>query len=165
MVCAVGQCPCRVYPRVCGGTFPASPLRMPSAGLSPRVRGNRAAVASPPSSTASIPACAGEPQAGFGGYGHSSVYPRVCGGTRTSKADGGSILGLSPRVRGNQVLPPAQPQLSRSIPACAGEPGVLRNLMAKITVYPRVCGGTPLSGGLRIPAGGLSPRVRGNRWQ
>ena len=30
----------------------------------------------------------------------------------------------------------------RSIPACAGEPGIDEALMGNITVYPRVCGGT-----------------------
>ena len=33
--------PTAVYPRVCGGTFPAGKSRMRSEGLSPRVRGNR----------------------------------------------------------------------------------------------------------------------------
>ena len=50
----------------------------------------------------------------------------------------------------------------RSIPACAGEPPSPASIMASVTVYPRVCGGTITRlVGSGLPAG-LSPRVRGN---
>jgi len=73
-----------------------------------------------------------------------------------------AIVGLSPRVRGNQApLRPERPAMG-SIPACAGEP--IPELQASLppAVYPRVCGGT--EEGKRPPNGayGLSPRVRGN---
>ena len=51
----------RVYPRVCGGTSTRPRMMACPAGLSPRVRGNPAAV-----------------QAAFT---NNRVYPRVCGGT------------------------------------------------------------------------------------
>ena len=50
-----------VYPRVCGGTTPASWVCKYHWGLSPRVRGNRPGVLSRPRLAGSIPACAGEP--------------------------------------------------------------------------------------------------------
>ncbi len=50
-----------VYPRVCGGTNIDSEVGIPAQGLSPRVRGNRQALALPPTRLRSIPACAGEP--------------------------------------------------------------------------------------------------------
>ena len=51
----------RVYPRVCGGTgaYPGDCTNFE--GLSPRVRGNRAAGAGAGAEGGSIPACAGEP--------------------------------------------------------------------------------------------------------
>ncbi len=51
---------------------------------------------------------------------------------------------------------------SRSIPACAGEPGLGLAIWLHLQVYPRVCGGTVVDW-LRLSKGsGLSPRVRGN---
>ena len=71
-------------------------------------------------------------------------------------------MGLSPRVRGNRRRDTARRTWRGSIPACAGERGTRTTSSYSITVYPRVCGGTPHS----IPDGGiisgLSPRVRGN---
>ena len=86
----------------------------------------------------------------------------MCGGTTTPAFDGAILAGLSPRVRGNPA--PLAPLAARrgSIPACAGEPGVLRCPMAATRVYPRVCGGTSGSGSGSGSGGGLSPRVRGN---
>ena len=90
--------------------------------------------------------------------------------------------GLSPRVRGNQSLGCRHGWLSRSIPACAGEPvmrlwtEVLSRVYPRVCggtgnamwtevlsrVYPRVCGGTLDSSELTEWVAGLSPRVRGN---
>ena len=87
----------------------------------------------------------------------------MCGGTEILRQTGACVKGLSPRVRGNPhpgalgVLP------FRSIPACAGEPLCWRLLRALGWVYPRVCGGTSFSLDTSQHAGGLSPRVRGNR--
>ena len=50
--------------------------------------------------------------------------------------------GLSPRVRGNHRLRDPEPDISGSIPTCAGEPihDAVDSLSGR--VYPRVCGGT-----------------------
>ena len=72
------------------------------------------------------------------------------------------LQGLSPRVRGNQGFILLACHFRRSIPACAGEPNGTGHDTLKMTVYPRVCGGTMQS---TTPFGlenGLSPRVRGN---
>ena len=55
--------PCRVYPRVCGGTMPSMPRAVEMTGLSPRVRGNRPHPQLGVCAFGSIPACAGEPSA------------------------------------------------------------------------------------------------------
>ena len=131
----------------------------------------------------SIPACAGEPLRSESGRREARVYPRVCGGTAgmTSVASssqglsprvrgnhpprpcGATYEGLSPRVRGNRLDELARPAISRSIPACAGEPTATRTPGPIRRVYPRVCGGTHKPLDCSSLAQGLSPRVRGNR--
>ncbi len=152
----------RVYPRVCGGTEFERSVGNSVYGLSPRVRGNPHHAAKMPLSMRSIPACAGEPLGSLHQSPPVRVYPRVCGGTKIVLHLGHCAIGLSPRVRGNPtaLCHGALPQ--RSIPACAGEPYIIRMRKAAGEVYPRVCGGT---GGWDIRKSlikGLSPRVRGN---
>ena len=151
-----------VYPRVCGGTrctgLPISGRR----GLSPRVRGNHCPPRRNRCAPRSIPACAGEPCQRWAGRGRTSVYPRVCGGTACTHNLSSSMVGLSPRVRGNHVEPDVALVSPRSIPACAGEPPVVVDNALACAVYPRVCGGTPPWGSPCSCCNGLSPRVRGN---
>ena len=71
--------------------------------------------------------------------------------------------GLSPRVRGNQILCGHCFEQVGSIPACAGEPSSRRRTRGPGLVYPRVCGGTKICPRTNLAWGGLSPRVRGNR--
>ena len=102
-----------------------------------------------------IPACAGEPGLAFHlRHPPLKVYPRVCGGTvteleetlryglsrvRPQHSSYRFPVGLSPRVRGNQIKGTYATHLRRSIPACAGEPVTVESW-----------------------GQGLSPRVRGN---
>ncbi len=132
-----------VYPRVYGGTF--SPLASPWVyrGLSPRVRGNPAPGLPVITCIRSIPACTGEPHTNDVRYTVETVYPRVYGGTRVSLSVPTSVVGLSPRVRGNLLCHSLTQRLLRSIPACTGEPGGLVVAGTEKWVYPRVYGGTP----------------------
>ena len=57
----------QVYPRVCGGTLFCAMLSGSLAGLSPRMRGNRAQRGRRGSGRRSIPAYAGEPPTALGG--------------------------------------------------------------------------------------------------
>ena len=111
----------------------------------------------------SIPACAGEPDRAVANVQCYKVYPRVCGGTGVGGSRAQIGAGLSPRVRGNPRLVPQPPRLSRSIPACAGEPAGRPQTGLNRTVYPRVCGGTMEADIRDEDYQGLSPRVRGNR--
>ena len=104
----------------------------------------------------SIPAYAGEPLASPAFRHCSKVYPRVCGGTGCTAVTRPDVEGLSPRMRGNQVLNPLYGLLVRSIPAYAGEPRISAHSTPSLTVYPRVCGGTPVCGGPEV-----YPRVCG----
>ena len=56
-----------------------------------------------------------------------------------------SSAGLSPRVRGNQFVGVGGVGADGSIPACAGEPDIIRHCDEDYWVYPRVCGGTKMS--------------------
>ena len=134
----------KVYPRVCGGTSTTGGHGAATAGLSPRVRGNRRQFARRDVRYRSIPACAGEPQQVITQRDPGRVYPRVCGGTRQPQQSCRSNSGLSPRVRGNPAGAYHPAVDGGSIPACAGEPrrGCCRCRAA--WVYPRVCGGTQL---------------------
>ena len=72
-------------------------------------------------------------------------------------------LGLSPRVRGNHVPGRLWRVNIGSIPARAGEPITWSRRFFRQWVYPRACGGTAAGTSGGQGAGGLSPRVRGNR--
>ena len=96
----------------------------------------------------SIPACAGEPARLMLIGNPMRVYPRVCGGTRAEQWQAYQADGLSPRVRGNPMGMGNSKTAAGSIPACAGEPGWTAWVRAARTVYPRVCGGTPLGNAL-----------------
>ena len=71
----------RVYPRACGGTVFSVCVNSTPTGLSPRVRGNPAAVNIGKATTGSIPARAGEPELASLRPLFQRVYPRACGGT------------------------------------------------------------------------------------
>ena len=151
-----------VYPRVCGGTVTHGIITPDGEGLSPRVRGNHRDGTDVTECIGSIPACAGEPGANMASTSASKVYPRVCGGTSHCGGFQRYEDGLSPRVRGNLGKDCCMPGMARSIPACAGEPGIKRRNPCVIMVYPRVCGGTGGAIKMRETVRGLSPRVRGN---
>ncbi len=114
-----------VYPRGCGGTALTAPHHILDTGLSPRVRGNLSSRSSTRQVERSIPAGAGEPRRSPAARRRAWVYPRGCGGTRHTCLLVTRPSGLSPRVRGNHADPRVAHEVIRSIPAGAGEPGVL----------------------------------------
>ena len=111
-----------VYPRACGGTVVGIKPRPSFSGLSPRVRGNPADPVAAHGGAGSIPARAGEPTLHAVEPHKKGVYPRACGGTAPSEYVVRRIRGLSPRVRGNPLVPLAYVVDRGSIPARAGEP-------------------------------------------
>ena len=68
---------------MCGGTLWGYGAAGAASGLSPRVRGNQQVVAPAEQQAGSIPACAGEPWGPRIVTGIITVYPRVCGGTKS----------------------------------------------------------------------------------
>ena len=152
----------RVYPRACGGTAATSPPTSTTAGLSPRLRGNRQQLRGRHRPAGSIPAPAGEPKGPAGIFHRPPVYPRACGGTTTYTPPVGNEYGLSPRLRGNLLGMMLNCPITRSIPAPAGEPAGCLGMMALPMVYPRACGGTRDEKLEAELAEGLSSRLRGN---
>ena len=151
-----------VYPRACGGTRDHDFLVVNTAGLSPRVRGNRIPSLGQRRKWRSIPARAGEPAGNSRWRRPNGVYPRACGGTASGSGSCRAVMGLSPRVRGNLLSIRGDRYFLRSIPARAGEPHSAYHLCLQRTVYPRACGGTGTVMITWPEDQGLSPRVRGN---
>ena len=130
-----------VDPRVCGGAHRPRPALDIPGGRSPRVRGSQHLGHTVQSGVGSIPACAGEPRLSRHPRRIARVDPRVCGGAQSRRTRSGGIWGRSPRVRGSPIWRSAIPWLTRSIPACAGEPGLATGRHEAGEVDPRVCGG------------------------
>ena len=145
-----------------GETALADAVATPITGLSPRVRGNPLPRKPPLNEQRSIPACTGKPGLPGPCRACRGVYPRVYGETMASRISSATLMGLSPRVRGNRprLCEPVGPQ--RSIPACTGKPSFAFTIRWSTTVYPRVYGETTTAPIPEAWMEGLSPRVRGN---
>ena len=126
------------------------------------MRGNPSLDKLKPAETWSIPASAGQPIASIGATTLHKVYPRECGATMETTNESSPGVGLSPRVRGNQVLAGFSLPSERSIPASAGQPCEGGAAPWCLGVYPRECGATIEGGFDLVEEVGLSPRVRGN---
>ena len=158
-------CQLWVYPRACGGTRTSPRKKCTRPGLSPRLRGNAEFVGVSDDDRGSIPALAGERVPSLRHVISPWVYPRACGGTRGSFfsfGDFGDFRGLSPRLRGNASMARRYVYPQGSIPALAGERGIITPSLVLTGVYPRACGGTDRVPILVRSVQGLSPRLRGN---
>ncbi len=153
----------RVYPRACGGTLSFDMPQGDYVGLSPRVRGNHIQREGLSLADGPIPARAGEPAIARRAGPLGRAYPRACGGTMNALQSEISVLGLSPRVRGNQHRRERFGNRQGPIPARAGEPSARTGRRERQRAYPRACGGTKKRNGPPVTVMGLSPRVRGNR--
>ena len=91
----------RDYPRSRGGTNSEQSKSRRLPGLSPLARGNLYAKKIQLTSQGTIPARAGEPNAGFAGAGEAGDYPRSRGGTGIDIKVDNIPWGLSPLARGN----------------------------------------------------------------
>ena len=151
-----------VYPRGCGGASRSHGDLLLRSGLSPRVRGSRAACPVPRGRGGSIPAGAGEPATPSRASARCWVYPRGCGGAGYESMRQRRLQGLSPRVRGSRHVQRLALIRRGSIPAGAGEPTTDSRNSDRHRVYPRGCGGAVHRGCVPPSALGLSPRVRGS---
>ena len=151
-----------VYPRVGGATKALRETKKAPMGLSPRGRGNQGVAGDEESAHGSIPAWAGQPGWEYVVHVPGEVYPRVGGATIVHPASWRTVVGLSPRGRGNLTRSLKAVTTSRSIPAWAGQPFTAERINDTIRVYPRVGGATTPTNPLGGTVLGLSPRGRGN---
>ena len=108
-----------------------------------------------------IPACAGNRHAERACNSGCPDHPRVCGEQQADPQPIRSCHGSSPRVRGTGLADLSGADLSRIIPACAGNRGVRREAESRGPDHPRVCGEQLLARLHLVGVGGSSPRVRG----
>ena len=100
--------------------MPTRALGDATRGLSPRVRGHPTPRVLLGKLKGSIPACAGASSTSSGSLSSGGVYPRVCGGILLVVTRASISPGLSPRVRGHQIIERVELKEKGSIPACAG---------------------------------------------
>ncbi len=131
-----------VYPRAYGETGPSSWAGSSRTGLSPRLRGNPVVNAVSRHCLRSIPAPTGKPAIPAPAVTTSPVYPRAYGETALPGRNTASIMGLSPRLRGNPASKMWKSPGRRSIPAPTGKPRLHRRRRRRLGVYPRAYGET-----------------------
>ena len=90
------------------------------------------------------------------------VYPRECGAASRMCSVAGNRRGLSPRVRGSPEPEYTSCLWDRSIPASAGQPLRIIEVVDECAVYPRECGAAQARSWAGTRLSGLSPRVRGS---
>ncbi len=150
-----------VDPRVGGGDWCAPMKPCWTSGRSPRGRGRRLMSLPDDCHRGSIPAWAGETQAG-GSYAIAGgVDPRVGGGDRWPRCVNPDNVGRSPRGRGRPTEPREVQARRRSIPAWAGETVSSAVASRPREVDPRVGGGDAYTSRGRRTPDGRSPRGRG----
>ena len=151
-----------VDPRVRGEAYhPAHAAQAPG-GRSPRARGSPRPVKEQRANIGSIPACAGKPYRPALQRSDFRVDPRVRGEATNPCAEPYPLPGRSPRARGSQVRAPEVRLPKRSIPACAGKPGIRRPGRHDPKVDPRVRGEAQHPGPCPLCYRGRSPRARGS---
>ena len=110
-----------VYPRGCGGNWIRAVVLQMRQGLSPWVRGKLTLFMSGLLAVGSIPVGAGETPQSPAETPRGWVYPRGCGGNFPGDGDVWGGDGLSPWVRGKQLLAKINDEVKGSIPVGAGE--------------------------------------------
>ena len=152
-----------VHPRGRGGHTNGWSTPSRADGSSPRTRGTLERAQVLVVGLRFIPADAGDtPASGACGLG-SSVHPRGRGGHPVTSAFGGLFSGSSPRTRGTRRRFPRGGEVSRFIPADAGDTSPLGTKIMARAVHPRGRGGHPGVIAAEPTADGSSPRTRGTR--
>ena len=91
------------------------------------------------------------------------VYPRAYGEAARAALRLLKQAGLSPRLRGSQVVTATNRHITRSIPAPTGKPPRRYLRHVAVEVYPRAYGEAVVGIGETAEGAGLSPRLRGSR--
>jgi len=151
-----------VDPRMRGGAFTGLFLLGMREGRSPHARGSHAYLSERPVRRGSIPACAGEPRGAAAPQGQRQVDPRMRGGATVIGKRPPLLMGRSPHARGSPWCLISLRFMSRSIPACAGEPNSRLASRCASKVDPRMRGGARLLAVGQHQLQGRSPHARGS---
>ena len=149
------------HPRVCGEHAHKMVYFIPSAGSSPRMRGTLQRVAVIAEPRGIIPAYAGNTNSAVSKKKWTKDHPRVCGEHSSAGPAAVVVLGSSPRMRGTPAPSPSAPDVTRIIPAYAGNTEGNFDVRQKTWDHPRVCGEHLRNADPGIPGRGSSPRMRG----
>ena len=136
---------------------------MDACGSSPRGRGTRGIRRLDPRGQRFIPARAGNALNSTSNNGPSPVHPRAGGERVHDVAPQPDLFGSSPRGRGTPSVLGDAHDLTRFIPARAGNASAFRNRSAAVTVHPRAGGERTSEEAAAMGPHGSSPRGRGTR--
>ena len=128
------------YPRTCGAAQSRDRPLQQHRGLSPHLRGSPHVVRLAVHGPGPIPAPAGQPSAASRDAEDRRAYPRTCGAATRPIMVRHSNRGLSPHLRGSQVVPSLPPRFCGPIPAPAGQPRRPWGRYLRSGAYPRTCG-------------------------
>ena len=150
-----------VHPRGCGERIHEGPAFALGNGSSPRVRGTALAMPQMHSCFRFIPAGAGNGATRNSSVIAISVHPRGCGERGLESVERRGHVGSSPRVRGTVAPGLYDIEISRFIPAGAGNGACCRMVRPDSAVHPRGCGERAGLKSKGQAMTGSSPRVRG----
>ena len=153
--------PRRAHPRACGENISSRASIWSVCGSSPRVRGKPSRAPDRPGTLRLIPARAGKTPATPPAASSPGAHPRACGENGPLPAEGMTLEGSSPRVRGKREGDGEGCGADGLIPARAGKTSSMVMIPVCRAAHPRACGeNTARAPGL-IATSGSSPRVRG----
>ncbi len=147
---------------MCGEHLTSALLMYRRWGSSPHVRGTLRTWDTESHTAGIIPACAGNTVCVLIGFAMVCVdHPRMCGEHEGNTFHIPEDMGSSPHVRGTRDALLELLQLSRIIPACAGNTSYAVAAVSLEGDHPRMCGEHAWTQGAVDGAWGSSPHVRG----
>ena len=149
------------HPRACGANCHLCFLQSLPSGSSPRVRGQPAARRRLRHGQRLIPARAGPTSGRDRSRPVLPAHPRACGANYCCQAVTVTVVGSSPRVRGQRAGGPVRLAFLRLIPARAGPTHLYRTVCPSLSAHPRACGANTTLQAVWALVNGSSPRVRG----
>ncbi len=161
-----GRAPCPrapVHPRACGERLCEDSRAYCAGGSSPRMRGTLVEPYPRRIAVRFIPAHAGNAWQRPAPSSPSPVHPRACGERLRYASSTICGSGSSPRMRGTLEIRLVQFEVSRFIPAHAGNATWMSYHPQTTPVHPRACGERVMRHGSNRPLHGSSPRMRGTR--
>ena len=151
------------HPRACGANSNKGSATVSASGSSPRMRGKHECSPSRHLQRRIIPAHAGQTEGRALADSWNADHPRACGANGEGADAGSELVGSSPRMRGKPGVAWQARELTRIIPAHAGQTDAGAGWAHGSPDHPRACGANVLSICRQTGKTGSSPRMRGKR--